>query len=152
MRLKSAFTILELLIVIAVFGLLVTLGVLSLNSARMRMRDAQRLSDVSVLRAALSQYWFEKASYPASGGVNLGQVGTNTDVFSSAGFVESKSAVAPIYLPRVPTGPKANEYYRYQGGANGYSIRFQTESDTTYGKANVYFGHASGVDQTDEEK
>ena len=152
MRFKSAFTILELLIVIAVFGLLVTLGVLSLNSARMRMRDAQRISDVSVVRAALSQYWFEKASYPASGGVNLGQPGTNTEIFSSAGFVGSKTAVPPVYLEHVPTGPKNNEYYRYHGGASGYSIRFQTESDTTYGKANVFYGHSSGVDKTDEEK
>ena len=151
-RLRAGFTILEVLIVLAVFGLLATLAVLSLNSARARVRDAQRLSDVSTVRAALSQYWLEKATYPASGGVNLGQPGTNTEGFSGAGFVKHDDAQAPIYLNRLPTGPKSGEYYRYRGGANGYSIRFQTESDTEFGKANVYYAHAAGVDNKDEEK
>ncbi len=146
------FTVLEILIVIAVFGLLATLAVLSLNSARARARDAQRVSDVSVLRNALSQYWLEKASYPASGGVNIGQPGTKTDVFGAFGFAAAQEANGVIYLSRVPVGPKVNEFYRYRGGANGYSIRFQTETDTILGKANVYYAHASGVDGVDEEK
>ncbi len=150
--LRRGFTILEILIVILVFALLGTLAVLSLRSARLRLRDAQRISDVTVLRTALSQYWLEKASYPASGGANLGQPGTNTDVFTAAGFVAARDAAPPIYLSHVPTGPNANEYYRYRGAADGYSIRFQTESDTTFGKANVYYVHASGIDQKDEEK
>lgn len=40
---RRAFTVLEALIVVAVFGLLATLAVLSLNSARASLRDAQRL-------------------------------------------------------------------------------------------------------------
>ena len=146
------FTVLEILIVVLVFGLLATLSVLSLRSARLRLRDAQRISDVTVLRSTLSQYWLDKATYPANGGVNLGQPGTKTDVFTSEGFAAAQEAKPVIYLPRVPTGPKANEYYRYRGGANGYSIRFQTESETTFGKANVFYAHANGVDGKDEEK
>lgn len=151
-RARSGFTVLEILIVLAVFGLLATLAVLSLNSARARVRDAQRLSDVSTVRAALSQYWLEKATYPASNGVDLGKPDSNTEVFSASGFVKRDEAQQPIYLNRLPTGPKVGEYYRYRGGANGYSIRFQTESDTDFGKANVYYAHAAGVDTKDEER
>ncbi|MDO8618024.1 MAG: prepilin-type N-terminal cleavage/methylation domain-containing protein [Candidatus Uhrbacteria bacterium] len=150
--LRRGFTILEILIVILVFALLATLAILSLRSSRLRLRDAQRISDVTILRTALSQFWLEKASYPASGGVNLGQPGTNTEVFTAEGFAAAREAKPPIYLPRVPIGPKLNEYYRYRGAADGYSIRFQTESETTLGKANVYYAHASGIDQKDEEK
>lgn len=146
------FTVLEILIVIAVFGLLATLAVLSLNSARARARDAQRISDISVLRNAFSQYYLERSNYPASGGVSLGQPGTKTDVFGYGGFSSAQEANGVIYLNRVPTGPTVNEYYRYHGGANGYSLRFQTETDTLLGKANVYYGHASGIDGKDEEK
>jgi len=149
---RSAFTVLEILIVIAVFGLLATLAILSLNSSRAGLRDAQRVSDISILRSALSQMWLEKAAYPVSEGVSLGAAGTNTDVLTPAGFVSAENAGTSLYLARVPTGPKANEYYRYKGSATGYSIRFQTERDTTIGKANVYYAHASGIDGVDENK
>lgn len=150
--LSPAFTVLEILIVLAVFGLLATLAVLSLNSARASVRDSQRVSDVSVIRTALSQYWFEHATYPVSTGVSLGAPGTGTDVFTSTGFAATADAKAPFHLNRVPVGPKANEYYRYHGGPTGYSIRFQTESDTSFGKANVYFAHTTVVDGADDEK
>ena len=149
---SAGFTILEILIVIAVFGLLATFGALSLNSARARARDAQRVSDVSVLRNALSEYWLQNSRYPASASVNLGQPGTKTAVFGSSGFTEQVDPASVTYLPRVPTGPTVNEYYRYHGGVNGYSIRFQTESDTMLGKANVFYAHAAGIDDRDEEK
>ncbi len=152
MTFRRGFTVLEALIVLAVFGLLATLAVLSLNSARASLRDAQRLSDVSVVRSALSQYWLDKATYPQTAGVDLGMTGSNSDMLSAAGFVASTDPTQPVYLNRVPTGPKSGEYYRYHGGANGYSIRFQTETDTDLGKANVYYAHAGGIDQDDTEK
>lgn len=152
MTFRRGFTVLEALIVLAVFGLLATLAVLSLNSARASLRDAQRISDVSVVRSALSQYWLEKATYPASAGVELGMPGTNTDKLSAAGFVVLSDPTQPSYLDRVPTGPKVNEYYRYHAGANGYSIRFQTETRTDLGPANVFYAHATGIDLEDVEK
>jgi prepilin-type N-terminal cleavage/methylation domain-containing protein len=151
-RRSGGFTVLEVLIVLAVIGLLATLSVLSLNSARARTRDAQRQSDISVLRSALSQYWLEKATYPSSGGINLGEPGANADALSANGFVSAQETGGTVYIPRIPTGPRAGEYYRYHGGPNGYSLRFRTESDTIYGKANVYYAHASGIDSADEEK
>lgn len=147
--LRKGFTLLEILIVVAVFGLLATLAVLSLNSARASLRDAQRLSDVSVLRAGLSQYWLEKATYPVSDGVELGLPGSNTDILSTNGFVSRDDATTPIYLQRVPVGPRGGEYYRYRGDANGFSIRFVTETETDLGPANVYYAHASGIDTED---
>ena len=150
---RRGFTLLEILIVIAVFGLLATMAAISLSSARARMRDAQRISDVNVLRSALRQYWLDKASYPTSKSVQLHAPGTNTDALTSNGFVAAKDAQPPVYLDSVPTGPNVNEYYRYKGSANGFSIRFQTESDTTaLGKPNVYYLHSAGIDQEDTEK
>ncbi len=143
---------LEALIVLAVFGLLATLAVLSLNSARASLRDAQRLSDVSVVRSALSQFWLEKATYPQSAGIDLGPVGSDAQKLSAGGFVAATNPATPVYLERVPVGPKVNEYYHYHAGANGYSIRFQTETKTDLGLANVYFAHASGIDLEDVEK
>ncbi|HEU0050799.1 MAG TPA: type II secretion system protein [Patescibacteria group bacterium] len=151
-RFIPAFTVLELIIVIAVFGLLATLWAISWNSARAELRDAQRLSDISVLRSALSQYWLEKATYPVATNLDLGKPGVNADALTPNGFVSKSDVGTSVYLSPIPQGPKTGEYYRYHGGATGYSIRFQTERVTAFGNANVYFAHASGIDTKDEEK
>lgn len=147
---RRAFTLLEVLIVIAVFGLLATLAVLSLNSARASLRDAQRLSDISTIRAGLSQHWLEKATYPEADRILIGQPGANR--LSTVGFTDQTDANSPVYVEFLSGGPRAGEYYLYRGGANGYSIRFQTETRTDLGPPNVYYAHASGIDQEDALK
>ena len=44
---KKGFTLVELLVVIAIIALLSTLSVVALNSARVKSRDARRLSTLS---------------------------------------------------------------------------------------------------------
>ncbi len=147
MKFRRAFTILEVLIVLAVFGLLATLAVLSLNSARASLRDAQRLSDVSTIRAGLSAYWLEKATFPEAEELFVGTADTNR--LNSAGFVGQNDPSTPVYVEFLSGGPRSNEFYRYRGGADGYSIRFQTETRTTLGPPNVYYAHSDGIDRED---
>lgn len=150
MTFRRAFTILEVLIVVAVFGLLATLAVLSLSRARASLRDAQRLSDISTVRAGLSQYWLEKATYPESEEIMIGS--TMANKFTASGFVTQSDPSTPVYLQFISGGPKSGEYYRYRGGASGYSVRFQTETKTDLGAPNVYYAHASGFDREDALK
>ncbi len=144
---RPGFSLLEGLIVLAMIGLLAAFAAVSLNSARARTRDAQRLASMSTFRSALQLYWLEKATYPASEGVSLGQAATKSEVLTNTGFASRADAKGNVFLPQVPTGPKVGEFYVYKGGPNGYSIRFQTESDTEFGKANIYYLHSSGIDR-----
>ncbi len=144
---------LEGLIVLAMIGLLAAFAAVSLNSARARTRDAQRLANMSTLRSALQLYWLEKATYPATTqGVNLGQAANKTQVLTSDGFTDRASVKGNIYMPQVPVGPGVNEFYVYKGGPNGYSVRFKTESDTEFGKANIYYLHSNGIDRDETLK
>lgn len=152
MTTRRGFTILEILVVIVVVGILATVAVYALNVTRAANRDDKRISDVSVLRAGLSQYWLEQATYPASTGVNLGEQGANADKLTSSGFVSANDPSTPVYLLQVPVGPKANEFYYYHGSASGYSIKFTTERPTVYGAAGTYYAHSSGVDKDNSEK
>ena len=154
MRIQKAngFTILELLVFIVVVGILAAVAIYSLNITRAMSRDAKRVSDVSVLRAALSQYWLQEASYPASNPVDLGKSGAGADLLAANGFTVSQQATQPIFLQASPVGPNAGEYYRYHGSTAGYSLRFTTERATAYGVAGTYYAHAGGVDKEDAEK
>ncbi len=148
---RAGFTALEGLIVLAFFGLLVTLGALSINHARARARDAVRVSDVNALRSALSVYWQQKATYPASPGMAIGEPGAS-DALTLDGFVPSQGAQGSVLLQPVPMGPKSGEFYWYKGGPSGYAIRFETERDTALGGANVYYLHSTGFDASEDLK
>jgi prepilin-type N-terminal cleavage/methylation domain-containing protein len=65
---KKGFTLIELLVVIAIIGLLATLSVVALNSARVKARDAKRVSDIKQIQTALEMYADSAADglYPAA--------------------------------------------------------------------------------------
>ena len=147
------FTILEVIVVILIFGIFAAVAVYSLSVTRAMGRDDRRVSDISVMRAAMSQYWLQKASYPQNDPVDLGRPGTGADGLTTDGFV-SKEQPGPgiVILDQIPTGPSSGEYYRYHGSAKGYSLRFKTERQTAYGAAGTWYAHAGGVDQEYTEK
>jgi general secretion pathway protein G len=66
MKKQQGFTLIELLVVIAIIGLLSTLAVVALNSARMKARDAQRVSNVKQIQTALELYINDYGNYPDS--------------------------------------------------------------------------------------
>ena len=149
---SPAFTILELLIVIAIVSIMAGVSVYSLSISRTATRDAKRISDISVIRAALSQYWLLKAVYPPGEQVYLGKAGSGADRLSNIGFASQSEAAETIFLDRIPTPPTVNEYYLYTGNMQGYSLKFTMERASAYGKAGVWYAHTTGVDGEDIAK
>lgn len=147
---KTGFTIPELLIALLIVGILGAFAIYAINVQRATSRDAKRISDVSVIRAALSQYWLQKASYPMSDGVLLGQAATAR--LGGNGLTTLDDNTQPIFLDQFPTGSKNNEFYAYRANEKGYSLLFTTERGTAYGPAGTYYAHSSGVDKLDETK
>ena len=67
MKEKNGFTLIELLVVIAIIGLLSSVVLASLNSARIKGRDARRQADLLSIRVALELYYSNKNAYPIGG-------------------------------------------------------------------------------------
>ena len=110
---KKAFTLVELLVVVAIIGLLSTLSVVALNSARAKARDSRRLSDIKQLRTALDMYYDSAGTYPDSL--------TPGSPLSYGGM---------IFLAKVPDDPLSSQNYNYtktEGGQN-YTIDFTLET------------------------
>jgi len=121
---KKGFTLIELLVVIAIIGLLSTLAVVSLNGARVKARDARRVSDISAIRTALEMYngdkgtlWTQAATptWATIGTTNLG-----------------------AYLPAgLPTDPSISNNYDICIGTDNYLLHATLENDAAIGASGV---------------
>lgn len=61
---KLGFTLIELLVVISIIGLLSSIILVSLASARLKARDAKRISDLKTISTALELYYSDYGYYP----------------------------------------------------------------------------------------
>ncbi len=66
----KGFTLIELLVVIAIIGVLSSVVLVSLNGARVRARDARRVSDLKQIVTALNLYIDATAAYPIASGAS----------------------------------------------------------------------------------
>jgi prepilin-type N-terminal cleavage/methylation domain-containing protein len=109
----KAFTLIELLITIAIIGILTSIASISYTGVRYRARDAQRKNDLNQIKIALSTYYSNQvpASYVASSGATPPAViviNSTTDALSVA--------LKPGYLKNVPLDPlnTGSNVYKYQ--------------------------------------
>lgn len=104
---KKGFTLIEILIVIAILGILATVGLTSFQTTQMRGRDAQRKSDLKQLGNAVELYYQDYKRYPLT--------------LPSAGeeFTDGKT----IYMKIVPGDPSAGEYlYKVSPTGSKYQL------------------------------
>lgn len=112
---KLGFSLIELLIVIAMIGLLSSLLLANLQGARARARDAQRKSDLKQLKTALRMYYNDNQAYPTDNG---------SGSISGAAW-GSPFGATTVYMKTVPLDPIPSQNYYYS--------RTDTESFNLYG-------------------
>ncbi|PIR96552.1 MAG: hypothetical protein COT92_00460, partial [Candidatus Doudnabacteria bacterium CG10_big_fil_rev_8_21_14_0_10_42_18] len=84
-------------VVIAIIGLLASVVLLALNSARAKSRDAKRLADMRQIASAMELFFNDRSSYPTTGIVNGAPMTTAN--MTTAGLV-------PSYIGSIPDAPQ----------------------------------------------
>lgn len=149
---KAGFTLLEILITIAIISILFTILLPLFFNYRARARDAQRLFTLKQVASALQLYRLKNGSFPSSAPCALG--GNKKNFCSGCGNQNGFPAalndlVVQGYLALIPVDPLGTgscytyEYYSQPGTVNGafscgnsdvgkfgYVIRFETEQTT----------------------
>jgi len=125
------FTLIELVVVIAIIGMIMTVSFVSFSNARQKARDTKRLSDVTQIQNALSVYFRDEGRYP------------ETMTFGSELIGSSTSRTYMTITPQNPSprndGICPNDDYIYQAMATGtdYKIDFclsETVGNLTAGR------------------
>jgi prepilin-type N-terminal cleavage/methylation domain-containing protein len=120
---RSGFTLIELLVVISIIGLLASIIIASLDTARGKARDARRASDAKSLELALELYYTDHNQYPP--GTAPDNQGNNITALQTP-------LVGGGYIPSISQDPqwanqaKDYEYVRSPGG-QAYGLLFYLE-------------------------
>ncbi|OGM75588.1 hypothetical protein A2210_03295 [Candidatus Woesebacteria bacterium RIFOXYA1_FULL_40_18] len=119
----TGFTLVELLVVLAIIGVLATLVVGGFRSSQMRGRDAQRKSDLKQLAASVELYFSDYSKYPDSaGGLIAGCPAPSTSCsWGLSEFTDNKTT----YFKVVPKDPVSSLNYYYRVVDSGTNQKFQ---------------------------
>jgi prepilin-type N-terminal cleavage/methylation domain-containing protein len=136
-RIARAFTLIELLVVISIIGLLSSIVLSALQTARVKGYDGRRFTDLRNMEQALDSYYQDNGHYPEPASCSDGGAHWCTACPTIAMGVLINSSITgltPTYVAAIPTDPAntalSNEggtdsdCYMYSASANGSDYKF----------------------------
>ncbi len=93
---KRGFTLIEILVVVAIIGIIASVVIMSLAEAKKKSRDTQRESDLAQLQLALRIYFDANGTYLVNGG-GWGGGGNGWTSYTNADDSYPKSIVQVLY-------------------------------------------------------
>ncbi|MEK7579456.1 MAG: type II secretion system protein [Patescibacteria group bacterium] len=116
---ERGFTLIEILIVVAIMALLSSVILASLSTARRSARDAERVSELREMQTALELYYSDFEEYPDGDGLGTGGWDTPGDGTFITPLVQSGLLSNHILDPIVNDDAGNLRYYRFAAGAFG---------------------------------
>lgn len=122
---RKGFTLIEILIVVAIIAILASIVLVGLGPTQQSGRDARRLSDLHEVQNALELYYNKCGYYPGTGTAGCGAVATG-------GYTDMATQVVALNIgvTSIPVDPT-------NSGTHKYSFRTDGASATTYVLATV---------------
>ena len=139
---KKGFTLVELLVVVAILGILMVAVVLAINPVEImkKGRDSTRLSDMDTLRKAVDLAVADGAILTTATGDSV----SGTRVSTGTGWV---ALDVSDYLPTLPIDPRNNVTFTDAGGTAGVTGRYYYSSNGSAYELNCHLESTDNVDK-----
>lgn len=130
MRITSkGFTLIELMVTIAIIAILASIGYSVFGNAQKRARISRRIQDLNGLKAALETYKAGTGSYPNS---------VSSGAFSC---INNFTQLVPNYIITIPNDPLdgtgvTTNCYQYKTNANNSGSEYKLRTNTTISSSN----------------
>lgn len=116
-RRNHGFTIVEIAVVVAAIGIIMSIVVVTFNVTQIKARDNRRTSDAVVIKTALAQYYMDNGEYPSC---------------TNAGFGCDITTIQPLlakYASEIPVKDPKGRIIYYMPGAvpNAYGLLVEYE-------------------------
>jgi general secretion pathway protein G len=125
---QEGFTLIEIMVVIAILGLLAVIVVQNLRGATDRAKRTKAMADIAELKTALDRYYIDNGSYPT----------TDQGLQALVSPPAQNGADPEGYVRHIPTDPWNNPYV-YQSDGNSYTLK-------SYGADGVEGGTGKNAD------
>jgi type II secretion system protein G len=132
---RKGFTLIEIMLVIALIGILVAAGLGSFTSSQTKGRDSKRKNDLSHMAEALEIYYNDIGQYPNSDGSgNMLGCGAGALLACSWGGIFSNTTNSVIYMIKLPSDPASGRKYFYRKSGTGYQLyaALENSQDSSY--------------------
>lgn len=113
---RKGFTLIEILVAVAIIGILVAIGTANFGVASKKARDGKRKGDLEQIKAALEMYRTDVKEYPDT---------ATWDVFDGGAITNGTT----VYMEDIPDDPMAGYLYRYSSNGITYNLCALMELD-----------------------
>ena len=104
---SKGFTLVELLVVMAILGVLASVTLVAFRSSQARGRDAQRKSDLKQIASSLELYYADYHEYPDASGGQIQGCSGNPCPWGSGEFTDGRT----VYFKVMPKDPSDFSYF-----------------------------------------
>ncbi len=139
----QGFTLVELLVVMAIISILATLIVGGFRSSQMRGRDVQRKSDLKQIANSLELFYQDYGRYPAASGDKISACPYNaaTQAGAVCGWgagsfrdTDGGGVTKTIYFKILPKDPVSSQNYLYKVSSTGKQFQLYAHLENTQDK------------------
>ncbi|MCX6729913.1 MAG: type II secretion system protein [Candidatus Portnoybacteria bacterium] len=129
---KKGFTLIEILVVVSIIGILATIVIVSVGSARAKARDSKRISDLNQVQNAIWLYYDNNGAMPINRNPGFGYCDTQANFLQE--LVDNDYVAV---TPKDPSSPSRSYCYYDYGAGNTIGalivVSLEAAQDSTTG-------------------